>query len=140
MTTANCDLYMNKLLEIDTLSKNVNGTKAQLETLLNELQTIDTNIENDIDVMPVPVTMVAMNKYVIVAVSRMRKLELNGMLYTLIKTRQQNVDIYLSTNTYDDYLLYTEETRNIIDYVENIVIPSCSCMDTRRFLNHKNIN
>jgi hypothetical protein len=87
--------------------------------------------------MAIPTTMTHLNKLILVQIYRSRKAELEDYMLNLIDCRRQNIDNYALTHTYDETVTYSNETNQINDYVHNTVIPSCTCMKTRKRLIEK---
>jgi hypothetical protein len=131
MTELKCDEYMNKVEEIKDMSEDPETTLSSLQTLINELSVLDSQIDNDLSTIDIPTTMTHLNKLIIVQIERSRKATLQNSLQKLIECRNSNIDTVVLNGTYENALAYQSETKNIDNFVENTVIPSCDCMKIR---------
>lgn len=125
------DNYINKIAEIKNVCENVNTNKLQLEALLNDLQTIDNNLNNQIGIeTTTPTSFILFKKYISVEIERSRKDNLHKALYNLIKIRSFNVD---NVEGIENKINYSTETKSIEQYIKNVV-SSCNCMTNREFI------
>lgn len=135
MAELTCDDYMLKLNEIISTCNNATTTKIQLETLLGELETLDNQVDTDIETMSLPSTMEHLNKYILTQYMRLSKIDLQRSLYKLIDVRNSDL-LYQAvheTTTKEEQHTYALETIEIKNLVET-VINSCSCMSGRKYV------
>lgn len=134
MSEANIEAYFSKTNEIITACQNLNTTKQQLETLLNELEVIDAQLETDFNdpLISVPTTLLGIKNLVDVEIERENKITLHYNLkqfyelkrMELLNSQETNIDIS------EEKVLLLQEMKSFIDtYIEN-----CSCMSKREFL------
>jgi len=128
MTEISIDAYFSKLDQLETACLSVDTTKTELETLINDLDTLNGTLETELTTIPFPVTVFHLQKLILIETVRANKLDLHASLAQLKKCRKENIDSYAGANTYVDLVAYTSENKAIEDYIDNTVIPNCTCM------------
>jgi len=138
MTELNCDAYLSILGDIFDACDNVETTKTDLETLINTLQSNDTQINTDLLTMSMPTTMTHLDKYITVQNIRFSKIDLQRALYKLVDVRNADLlnQAVNQTTTQEEQDAYALETLNIKNYVDT-VINSCTCMSGRKYVINK---
>jgi len=137
MTEVNCTNYLNKIMELKDICQDETTTKINLELVMNDLQDIKNDIEADILVIGVPVTMSHFHKFFLVLNLIERGSDIQSSLLTLLKTRTNNIDNYASLHTYEEIIEYTNETKLLKEYIDNLMF-NCNCMKDRiNIMQHK---
>ena len=139
MAELTIDNYFLKIEEIKTLSTNPNTTLSQLNTLFIDLETLDTQLQTEMNGMVTfPNDFVHANKFILVQYERSNKSTIQVALLDLMKTREEHIDNVLEENK----IAYSAETYNIENTAFNIM-ESCNCMTNRtkivRNVKNKNI-
>ena len=142
MAETTLDAYMQKIIDIETASTNPNTTLVQLQTLINELATLDTQLDTEIDNMvDTPVDFRYMRKIILVEIERARKSNLQSALERLKNVRKANIKTLIESDPDGNNLAiqYEKETEDIKEFSKT-VIDSCGCMSNRKYLIEEIVN
>lgn len=130
MTQQHCTDYLDKVTSIKTACNDPTTTLTQLQTLIDGLATLDGQIDTDLQTISLPTTMTHMNLFILTQIERSMKCNLQESMKNLVKIRKNNIDAYQASNTYQNTVLYSTETRSIDNYIENTVIAGCTRMQS----------
>ena len=132
MTQTTLNNYMLKLAEIQSRCNDETTTKTQLETLLNQLSTLDDLVDVELETLPFPTMTAHINSLILVQVARSRKIELHSALLNLVDTRKHHFKTILDPINGDPVALKAYETENnsVESYVETVK-SGCDCMRSR---------
>jgi len=126
MSEITCDSYMAQLNNIVTACANNATTSTSLQTLLNDLVTIDTTLETEwTNQSNFPTTITHYRKQLLVEIEREQKITLQTNLYKFIDLRNLNIIADPATS-----LAYMNDTQAILTII-NTAINGCPCMSSR---------
>lgn len=135
MSETTCDSYVSKLNELVILCNNHDSTLLQLQNELNELMTIDSEIETELtDNSNFPTTIVHLRKITLIELERNTKYTVHTAVYNLVKVRTQHTDTYSQSHTTEETISYSKETKDIELFIKGTLVPSCPCMSKREFI------
>lgn len=136
MSEITLDAYMQKIIDIETASTDINTSTTELQTLINDLASLDATLDVEIDAMvEMPIDFRYMRKIILVEIERARKANLQKALETLVNTRRNYIPTLINSDPDGNNLAiqYDIETESVKDLVKN-VISGCNCMSNRKFL------
>ena len=115
------DSYMIKLQEIETVCDDASTTKIILETKINELNILGSQIDAELGTMGVPTTMIHLNKYTICQHVRLSSCNLQCAFGKINDVRAADLLSKTKNNigTIQDRDAYFVETQNISTFCKS---------------------
>lgn len=128
MTEVNCDAYISKLSQIQTICNDYNTTKTILQTKISELETIEENIKDDIINIGLETTLTFQHifKFIVVFTTCHENKKLRSYLDNLAKLKREEL---VSVNSGGDNTItqsYGTEMSELLTYIDEIIdTPHC---------------
>lgn len=149
MTEAKIDEYFQKLLELDNICENPLTTPEQLLTYFAQLDTIENELDTEIENMvSIPSTTIHFRKFILSEIERSDNSKIQSNLLSLIELKQNYADEYAKLQYPEDTNFNQEEKNQFCkDYQTEIInikntingiISSCNCMKNRKTIIEKN--
>lgn len=136
MTEATCDAYKAQITTIQTLCNINTTTTADITTAINDLNTIDSQINTDILSMSFPTTVDHLNKFILVQITRSRVSEIQASLLNLIKIRKNHLKTILDPLAdMTTPLSYQNDTESLVSYTDNLILNSSGMKDRQLTIN-----
>jgi hypothetical protein len=127
MTEATCNAFLAKITDIKTASLDPTTTLTAIQTLIDELGTLDELITTELATVAYPTTVSHLNSFITASIERAIKNKIHASMLSLINTRKVHLNSMRPTATYEELAAYINDTSAIGAYI-NDVIASCYCM------------
>ena len=128
MTETTLDSYLSKFSDIQTASIDNTTTSSAMQTLYNDLVTIETTLDTEIanPLTSVPSTSNHLNKFILVQNARQNRFCIIKALYDFVKTRcaKHKVDVE-TEETQETLMAYVGDTNDFEIFLKNLFNDHC---------------
>ena len=133
MSETTLNAYITQLTFFKNMCLNVNTTLSDLALELDNLNTLDLQIDSECENMTTPPsTFSHFQKYVAVEVQRSRKADIHASMVKLVNLRIENENDYCVANP-DTAIEYIDNTNQMKEFIKSVV-GSCDCMSERALI------